>query len=163
KPRAVTTYPGSDGSPAFSPDGKSIVYTQGGDSKDIWYAMNNIALIPVDGGTPKILTPTLDRSVSRPQFTPDGTKVLFLLEEGGNVHLARVATSGGAIERVLDGERDVNAYDVAKSGDIAFIESQPLQPNEVFVNRAIGDRSAIARSSIADSTRLTHVNDAFLA
>jgi dipeptidyl aminopeptidase/acylaminoacyl peptidase len=157
-PRAVTTYQGSDGSPAFSPDGKSIVYTQGGDSKDIWYAMNNIALIPVDGGTPKILTSALDRSVSRPQFTPDGTKVLFLLEEGGNVHLARVPAGGGTIERVLNGERDVNAYDVAKSGDIAFLESQPLQPSEVFWIPVApkGPVSAVA-------PQLTHVNDAFLA
>jgi dipeptidyl aminopeptidase/acylaminoacyl peptidase len=158
KPRAVTTYPGSDSSPAFSPDGKSIVYTQGGDSKDIWYAMNNIAMISVDGGTPKILTPTLDRSVSRPQFTPDGARVLFLLEEGGNVHLARVSTSGGTIERVLNGERDVNAYDVAKTGDIAFLESQPLQPGELFWIPAApkGPVSAVA-------PQLTHVNDAFLA
>ena len=157
KPRAVTTYQGSDSSPAFSPDGKSIVYTQGGDPKDIWYAMNNIALIPVEGGTAKMLTPGLDRSVSRPQFTPDG-KVLFLLEEGGNVHLARVPASGGAIERVLNGERDVNAYDVAKTGDIAFLESQPQQPNEVFwiPAAAKGPVSAVA-------AQLSHVNDAFLA
>src|SRR5262245_8212532 len=158
RPRAVTTYQGSDGSPAFGPDGKSIVYTQGGDPKDIWYAMNNIALVPVDGGTPKILTAGLDRSVARPQFTPDGTKVLFLLEEGGNVHLARVPAAGGTIERVLNGERDVNAFDVAKTGDIAFLESQPQQPNEVFWIPAApkGPVSAVP-------PQLTHVNDAFLA
>jgi dipeptidyl aminopeptidase/acylaminoacyl peptidase len=164
KPRAVTTYQGSDSAPAFSPDGKSIVYTQGGDSKDIWYAMNAIAVIPVDGGTPKILTPTLDRSVSRPQFTPDGMKVLFLLEEGGNVHLARVPAGGGTIERVLDGERDVNAYDIAKSGEIAFIESQPLQPNEVFLlGREAGPSSPPSVGPDRAAPRLTHVNDAFLA
>ena len=158
KPRAVTTYQGSDGSPVFSPDGKWIAYTQGGDPKDIWYAMNNIALVSVEGGAPKILTAGLDRSVSRPQFTPDGTKVLFMLEEGGNVHLARVAVGGGAIERVLAGERDINAYDVAKAGDIAFLESQPQQPSEVFWIPAApkGPVGAVP-------PQLTHVNDAFLA
>jgi len=161
KPRAVTTYQGSDGAPAFSPDGKSIVYTQGGDPKDIWYAMNNIALVSVEGGAPKILTPGLDRSVSRPQFTPDGTKVLFLLEEGGNVHLARVPPGGGTIERVLNGERDVNAYDVAKTGDIAFLESQPQQPSEVFFIPAAPKGPVSPVSAVAP--QLTHVNDAFLA
>src|SRR5262245_925791 len=150
KPRAVTTYPGSDNAPAFSPDGKSIVYTQGGDSKDIWYAMNDVAVIPVDGGTPKILTPTLDRSVSRPQFAPDGKSVLFLLEEGGNVHLARVNTAGGTIERVLDGERDISAFDMNGKGMVAVLESTPQQPGEI---------SLMVQ---AKTTRLTHVNDAFL-
>src|SRR2546425_3068809 len=153
KPRAVTTYQGSDGSPAFSPDGRWIAYTQGGDPKDIWYAMNNIALVPVDGGAPKILTAGLDRSVSRPQFAPNGASVVFMLEEGGNVHLAQVPTGGGAIERILHGERDGNAFDVAKTGDIAILESRFQQPSEVFlVDRAI-----------ADAKQLTHVNDAFLA
>src|SRR6266850_2415111 len=158
KPRAVTTYQGSDNAPAFSPDGKWIAYTQGGDPKDIWYAMNNIALVSVDGGTPKMLTAGLDRSVSRAQFTPDGTKVLFMLEEGGNVHLARVPSTGGAIERVLNGERDVNAYDLAKTGDIAFLESQPQQPSEVFWIPA-APKGPVS----AGPPQLTHVNDAFLA
>jgi len=158
KPRAVTTYQGSDGSPVFSPDSKLIAYTQGGDPKDIWYAMNNIAIVPAAGGASKILTPTLDRSVSRPQFTPDGTKVLFLLEDGGNVHLARVAAGGGEVERVLAGERDINAFDVAKTGDIALLESQPQQPSEIFWIPAArrGPVSAVP-------PQLTHVNDAFLA
>src|SRR2546422_10304491 len=168
KPRAVTTYQGSDGSPAFSPDGRWIAYTQGGDPKDIWYAMNNIALLPVDGGAPKILTAGLDRSVSHPQFTPDGTKVLFMLEEGGNVHLARVPTGGGAIERVLNGERDINAFDVGKTGDIAILESRPQQPSEVFfLSRSAGlsgPRDGGPGNEVRAALQLlTHVNDAFLA
>jgi dipeptidyl aminopeptidase/acylaminoacyl peptidase len=172
KPRAVTTYQGSDGSPAFSPDGKWIAYTQGGDPRDIWYAMNNIALVSVDGGAPKTLTAGLDRSVSRPQFTPDGTNVLFMLEEGGNVHLARIAVSGGGpagkVDRVLNGERDVNAFDVAKTGDIAILESRPQQPSEVFFfSRSAGlsgPRGGGAGNDVGAALQpLTHVNDAFLA
>src|SRR6185436_12419327 len=67
KPRALTTSEASDGSPVFSPDGKSIAYLAGGDSKDIWYATNNLAIVPTAGGTPKVLTAGLDRNVSRPQ------------------------------------------------------------------------------------------------
>jgi dipeptidyl aminopeptidase/acylaminoacyl peptidase len=157
KPRAVTTWPGSDNGPVFSPDGRWLTYTQGGDSRDIWYATNNLAIVAVAGGTPRILTPALDRNVSRPQFTPDGANVLFLLEEGGNVHLARVAAAGGTIERVLDGERDVNAFDVAKTGDIAVLESQAQQPGEVFIAKGA------AGAKPARPARLTHVNDDLLA
>jgi dipeptidyl aminopeptidase/acylaminoacyl peptidase len=159
KPRALTTSPGADTSPVFSPDGKSVAYLAGGDPKDIWYATNSVAIVPVAGGTPKTLTPGLDRNVSRPQFTPDGSKVLFLLEDGGNSHLARVATSGGTIERILAGERDVTAFDVAKqTGDIAFLDSQPQRPGEISLIPASpkGPVSAVP-------PQLTHVNDEFLA
>ena len=101
KPRALTTATNSDSSPVFSPDGKSIAYLNGGDSKDIWYGTNNVALVPVAGGPSKILTTGLDRNVSRPQFAPDGSGVLFLLEDGGNAHLARVPIAGGAVSRIL--------------------------------------------------------------
>jgi len=153
KPRALTTSLGSDGSPAFSPDGKSIAYLQGGDSKDIWYATNNIAVIAASGGAPKILTAGLDRNVRSPQFAPDGRKVLFLLEEGGNVHLATVPAAGGSIDRLVDGERDITAFDVAKTGDIAYLDSQSQQPAEIFF---------VAPPSTAP-TRLTHANDEFLS
>jgi len=154
KPRAITTSPSSDSSPVFSPDGKSIAYLTGGDPKDIWYATNNLAIVPVAGGAPRILTAGLDRNISRPQFTPGGEQIVFLLEEGGNVHLARVPTGGGAVSRVLDGERDVSAFDISKSGDTAILESQPQQPSEVYLDKA---------ATAGSLTRLTHVNDDLLA
>ena len=158
KPRAITTSPSSDSSPVFAPDGKSIAYLTGGDPKDIWYATNSVAIVPVSGGAARNLTGSLDRNVSRPQFTPDGANVMFLLEDGGNTHLARVPASGGAITRVLAGERDVNAFDVAKSGDIAVLDSQPQQPSEIYF------LAAAARGPVgAVPPQITHVNEAFLA
>src|SRR5205823_5571166 len=168
-PRQLTTSPGIDGAPAFSPDGRSIAYVAGGDPKDIWYATNNVALVPVTGGAPRILTSGLDRNVSRPQFAPDGA-ILFMVEEGGNVHLARVAAAGGSVARILDGERDLNAFDVGKNGDVAILQSQPQQPSEVYVVRraalsgspndrgaAGGDPETVALQQV------THVNDELLA
>jgi dipeptidyl aminopeptidase/acylaminoacyl peptidase len=156
KPRMLTSSPGSDGSPVFSPNGRSIAYLTGGDPKDIWYATNNVAMIPVAGGAPTLLTAGLDRNVARPQFTPDGASVLFVLEDGGNSHLARVPVAGGPIVRVLSGEREVGTYDVAKTGDIAVLESQPQQPGELYLLPS-GDSKSVAPQ------QLTHVNDELLA
>ena len=152
KPRAVTTYAGSDNSPVFSPDARSIAYVQGGDSKDIWYATNNVAIVPVAGGAPTILTSGLDRNVSRPTFTPSGGQIVFLLEEGGNVHLARVPAAGGPVVRVFDGERDISAFDLNAKGGVQ-LESSPQQPPEVFY----------ASASAAEPVRVTHENDEFLS
>lgn len=152
--RKLTTYEGADSSPVFSPDGASIAYLQGGDPKDIWYGTNNLAIVPVAGGTPKILTPGIDRSLRSPQFNPNGEGVSFLLESGGNVQLAWVPAAGGAVKIPRPGEQDIAAYDFAKNGTVALLQSTPDLPNEVF---------AVQAAACCEPTRLTHVNDEFLA
>ncbi|HEX9188981.1 MAG TPA: S9 family peptidase, partial [Vicinamibacteria bacterium] len=150
-PRQVATTPGTDASPVFSPDGRWIAYVAGGDPKDLWYGASHVALAPVEGGPVRALTASLDRNVARPRFAPDGRSVLFLLEDRGNQHLARVGVEGGeAVERVVAGERDVQAFDVAPTGEIVVLESSAHQPHEV---------SAVETGGLR---RLTRVNDAFL-
>jgi len=150
-PRAVTTSPGSDSSPVFTPDGRFIVYSAGGAPEDIWYATNDIAVVPVAGGAPRLLTSGLDRNVSNPTPTPDGQSVLFVLEDSGNTHLARVPLSGGAVERIVAGERNISRFDVGRTGAVAVLERGATYPSEVF---------AVRNGQLA---RVTHVNDAFLS
>jgi len=150
-PRRLPTGPGADRSPSWSPDGSSIVYEAGGDPKDMWYGANHVAVIAVAGGEPRALTASLDRNIDRPRFSPDGRSVYFLLEDGGNSHLARVAAAGGTVERVVSGERDISAFSVSAKGDIALLASEPQLPSEVF---SLGPAGALRRVST--------VNDAFL-
>jgi dipeptidyl aminopeptidase/acylaminoacyl peptidase len=133
KPRAVTTSPGTDRAPAFSPDGRWIVYLAGGDPKDFWYATNHVAAVPAAGGEPKPLTQALDRNAESPRFSPDGGLVYFIVEDGGNEHLARVPAAGGAVERVVAGERSIQSYDLGPQGETVVLESTPQRPYEVSV------------------------------
>jgi dipeptidyl aminopeptidase/acylaminoacyl peptidase len=153
-PRALTRSPGTDHAPAFSPDGKWITYLAGGDPKDIWYATNHVAVIPVTGGEPRALTRELDRNVDDPRFSLDGKSIYFLLEEGGNGHLARVPAAGGPVERVVDGERVVQSYSMGPQGEIAVLESTPHRPYEVSAVTGGGPGSSLRR--------LTAVNDELL-
>ena len=105
---------------------------------------------PPAGGAPKALTEALDRNVLSPRFAPDGRSLLFVIEDGGNQHLARVGSEGGTIERVVAGEREVQAFDVAKGGAIVVLESSLHQPPEI---------SAVASGGLR---RITRVNDEFL-
>ncbi|MGE5245964.1 MAG: prolyl oligopeptidase family serine peptidase [Betaproteobacteria bacterium] len=150
-PRQLTTSPAADDSPAFSPDGKSIVYIQGGDPKDVWYDTNDVAVVAVAGGAPRILTAEVDRNFERPQFAPDGSAVYALLEEGGNSHIAKVPLTGGPLTRVLDGEHDAAALDVGRKGGLAFLDSQAQLPYEVYLLNG------------GEPARLTHTNDDFLS
>ena len=74
-PRVLETNPGTDASPAWSPDGKWVAYVAGGDPKDFWYGTSHVALAPVAGGASRRLTASLDRNVASPRFTPDGRAV----------------------------------------------------------------------------------------
>ncbi|HUE88270.1 MAG TPA: S9 family peptidase [Vicinamibacterales bacterium] len=152
EPRRATSSEAAESSPVFTRDGASIVHTVGGNPKDIWYATNDIAVTPAGGGAPRVLTASLDRNVSGLRLSADGSAVMFLLEDRGNTHLARVPLAGGAVERVVTGERDIAQFDVGSGGAIAVLESTFQRPNEISIAGAGGSL-----------TRLTRTNDQFLA
>ncbi len=150
-PRPLTRSPGADSDPAFSPDGKLVAYLAGGDPAKMWYAMNSVAVVPAAGGEERRLTTELDRNAWAPRFSADGRHVLFLLEDRGNTHLARVPAAGGEVERVVAGEREIRAFDVGARGGVAVLESRPTYPFEVFAVDG------------GELRRLTRVNDELLA
>jgi dipeptidyl aminopeptidase/acylaminoacyl peptidase len=152
-PRAVTTSPGTDASPAWSPDGKEIVYVAGGPVSDMWYGIASAAIVPAAGGAPRDLTRGLDRNIASPKFSPDGQQIYFLLEDGGNQHLARTSakTPDQPVDRVVAGEREIDSFDLGPKGEIALVEAQWDHPGEVSALGATGDL-----------VRLSHANDEFL-
>jgi dipeptidyl aminopeptidase/acylaminoacyl peptidase len=137
-----------------------VVFVAGSDPKDMWYGSNGLAVVPATGGTPTFLTRELDRNVRSPRFAPDGRSILFLIEEGGNSHLARVPVAGGKIERIIDGERDLLSFDVDPKGNVVVLASEPELPSEVF---AVSGGAGVRGARGSALTRLTHTNDAFLA
>jgi len=150
--RRVTMSPSAEADPVFTPDGASLVYSVGGDPKDVWYSTNNIALVPVTGGTPKILTAGVDRNLSGLEIAADGAAVLFLIEDRGHSHLAKVPIAGGPLERIVGGEREVTQFDLGPKGLIALVESTLERPAEI---------STVGQNGVL--TRVTKTNDEFLA
>ncbi len=139
QPRQLTTFTGADmdpswGSraPSWSPDGKHLVYIQGGRPELLYYGRQKVAVVPVAGGPARVLTGSLDLNVLSPTFTPDGQSILFLLEDDRVYHLARVPLAGGEIERLVEGKRAIEDLSVGKDGRIVVTASTPSQPTEVF-------------------------------
>lgn len=148
----VTTNPGEDAEPSWSPDGKWITYVTKLDPKLFQYGTQHVAISPASGGPPNVLTRTFDRMSRWPRFSPDGQYVYFTADDDGAVNLCRIAVTGGEIARPISGHLVVWSYSVAKSGEVAAQVASPDRPSEIF--------TVIASGAV---NRITHVNDAFLA
>lgn len=147
----VTTNPGSDTSPAWSPDGAHIAYLTVTEPDLIWYATNDLAIVSLEGGEPELLADDLDRNVRSPRFDPNGTSIWFLVEDSAEDHLARLDLSSGWISRPISGSRSVNGFDLGPNGMVASRISELTFPAEIFVGTG------------KDRERLTHENDAWLS
>jgi dipeptidyl aminopeptidase/acylaminoacyl peptidase len=137
-PRRITRFQGENGDsawmsePRWSPDGRRLVYTAGGDPQLVYYATYGPYVVDVAGGEPRALARALDRSMLEPRWAPDGRSVYVLIEDDRNQHVARISLGDDRLERVLDGRREAWDYDVGPDGRIAVLDSTPDAPPEVY-------------------------------
>jgi len=137
KERQLTHTPEADGdpdwnsSPAWSPDGKQIAYLHGGPIKKIEYAANSLAVIPVAGGEPKVLTAALDRNVYEPHWSPDGKSILVRLEQDRHVVIGEVDAASGALKELTPMEGTIDQY-ASAAGHVALLWTSSTTPTEVY-------------------------------
>jgi len=152
QPRQLTTFPGADNQPAWSPDGRSIAYLQGDEPRFSAYNLSRLAVVPAEGGTPVILTAALDRSVEgRFHWTADGKSILFVFDDDRATYLGKVAVAGGPVERLTPGHRTISNLSLGADGGLALLSGTSSETGEVYAFE-----TGVLR-------RLTHQNDALLA
>jgi dipeptidyl aminopeptidase/acylaminoacyl peptidase len=149
----VTTNPGEDRSPAWSPDGKWITYVTQLEPKLFEYATHHLAIAPASGGEAKVLTVVFDRSVSAPRFSPDGKSIYFIADDDGTQNLCRISLAGGEISRPIGGRLMLYSYSMAKTGEIAARIVTLDRPDEIYALTPASGKLA----------RITDTNDALIA
>ena len=139
--RRLTTNPGTESSPAVSPDGSQMAFLSTparGEQTDLM-----VVEIGSDGsfrGVPQSLTADWDLQPRAPEWTHDGDFLRFDAGVGGNAHLFGVPAAGGRVEQVTIGDRRLGSFSFSDDDLImAFTSTDAVTPTELYV--ASGDGS----------------------
>ena len=147
-PRQLTTFKGPDEAPlAWSPDGLNIAFREAVVAGYSIYNQERLAVVPAAGGPVRILSAKLDRPVSSPVWTRDGSAVLAAVADDRNSYVMRFPADGSQPVRVTEGQGDAAALD-AREGHTALLWSTDSTASEIYALEENGGLRA-----------LTHAND----
>ncbi len=129
--KAITTNPGNDSQPLYSPDGKFIAYRA---MKRARFEADQTQLVVYDraSGTATNLTEGFDYSVNDVLWTPDSKAMIFNAEEKGGESVFKITVSTKKIETILN--RGLN-HDLRLSKDgksIVFITESINKPADLY-------------------------------
>ena len=135
--RKLTQSTGPDGDPSwwnrpiYSPSGERLLYLDGGDAKDIWYALQTVGEVDLQTGRISNLSKPLDRNCTSPRFDVKGKAVFCLLEDDRSVQLAKLSADQGQPERLTPSGKVIHDYRVGNAG-ILTLQSTINEPAQLF-------------------------------
>ncbi len=113
---ALTSYPGIEAWPSFSPDGQQVAFSWNGEKGD----NEDIYVVIVSSDQPLRLTRHVARDVS-PAWKPDGTNIAFVRLEEGRAGVYVVSPLGGAERKLAEFSafpRDANGGPIETSDPV---------------------------------------------
>ncbi len=87
--------PGPDRNPIWSPDGAELAYESG---REFSFLNSHIAIVPADGGKPRVIAENFDEDPRLVQWSPAG--IYFEASQKTAGHLFRLNPSTGAVDRI---------------------------------------------------------------
>lgn len=143
--RRLTRSDSHQGNPAFSPDGSTIVFNQGG---DVW-AMD------ANGRNRRNLTAGLPGGGGNPVFSPDGSRIAITSVEGSDADVFLIDPDGSnPVNLTGSGDSGEDDYEPAFSPDgarIAFVSERAGYPGDLYTMAVDGtDVQALTSDPVED-------------
>jgi dipeptidyl aminopeptidase/acylaminoacyl peptidase len=150
--RQLTHRNGTNGSPSFSPDGKTIAFMSADSTDHSAWAESKLYMMGADGSNPHLVSGALDRPISGLVWAADGNSLYFNVENEGSKNLY-VTNGAGQFHPVTSGKEVLTVSSIGKNGLGVGIRSTPTKPNDIvsFAVPKTGTTSTFAQ--------LTAVND----
>jgi len=158
-PEQITGDDASCAWPAFARDGRLAYEWTLEDGTFPWHTQ--VGVVKKLGGQVRLLTTSLDRqcgpypTIRGPVW--DGERIVFAIEDGGNIHLYSAAADGSSPPAALvGGEQSIAGFDV-RDGTLAYVASTHTTLRELFV----GDRQVTdltAGRAYLDAERFTSIS-----
>ncbi|HWB86433.1 MAG TPA: S9 family peptidase [Bryobacteraceae bacterium] len=151
--RKITSTPGADTTPRYSPDGKYLAWRaqlRAGYESDRW------RLFVLERATGKVtsLTDTLDRWVENFTWSPDSASLFFTTEDRGRQAIEVIPVTGGGIHIAASGNSTLGDMQLTRDGkSMVYVQETGSSPAEIYR----------ASSSGGTPVALTHLNDAVLS
>jgi dipeptidyl aminopeptidase/acylaminoacyl peptidase len=138
EPKRITSNPGFDGHPAYSPDGRYIAYHS---QKTPEYESDRWRLMLFDraAATHTEVAGSFDRNVDEIVWSPDSKEIYFTATSEAEQPVYEIAPASGSTPReiVKDSFNESVSLD-ADGNTLAFLRSSLTAPAEVFTARSDG-------------------------
>ncbi len=167
KIKALTSQDGPDYSPKVSPDGKTIAYL-GYEDRVQDHQNTVLQLMNVDGSNKRIISSSLDESVSDISWDVSGKGLYFMYDMKGNSKVGHITTSG-TVTKVADNVGGTTigrpyasgSYAVSKNGTLVYTQSRPEYPAELAVIKTKKEATLITNlnSEVLDYRELGHTEE----
>ncbi|NPV56576.1 MAG: S9 family peptidase [Anaerolineae bacterium] len=143
-PRRLTTARSArqwwwDGRPRFSPDGRWLVFTQGG----------HVQVMPAGGGALKKLT-DFTHGASSPVWMPDSRRLIVSVERHDETHLVMTDLEGALPQQLTFGAGDDSDAQPAPDGSLVAYVFRPLADLDCLELRVVPPGTAAMRVLVSE-------------
>ena len=135
--RKITTNPGSDTAPRYSPDGRFIAYLsqeRGGFESD----RNRLMIYARDTGVARELRTGLDISLPSFVWAPNSRTIYFTASERGTSSVFRISLTGQGARRILSGATHGSVQPGPEGRSLVFTRQKLNRAVELYRSRTDG-------------------------
>ena len=147
----LVTTPGPNTNPQFSPDGSEVAFVTADGAQYFFYANQKIAVVPVAGGKPRVVSGSFDEDARLLDWSEKGIYFAALQKTAAHLYLLNAAT-GEVVQVTHPDDAVANGFSFSKDfSQVAYRAATPNAGGEIYVASTTGTGTA---------EQITHLGDA---